>query len=95
LANLVKVQEEERARIAADVHDGVVQMMVGSLCEVQAAMAHASKAGPLETIQEKQERARGLIRDSIAELRRVIFDLRPITLDAAGLVPAIQSLEED
>jgi signal transduction histidine kinase len=93
LSYMVKVQEEERARIAADVHDGVVQIMVGSLCELQAAMAHYPRSPDL--VKEKQEKARKLIRESITELRRVIFDLRPITLDVAGLVPAIQSLRED
>jgi signal transduction histidine kinase len=93
LAAMVRVQEEERSRIAADVHDGVVQMMVGSLCELQAAMAHFPNE--LEMVEAKQHRTRELIRDSITELRRVIFDLRPITLDAAGLVPAVEKLVED
>jgi signal transduction histidine kinase len=93
LSNMVRVQEEERSRIAADMHDGVVQMMVGSLCELQAAMAHF----PDEPwfVGAKQEKTRELIRDSITELRRVIFDLRPITLDTAGLVPAVENLVED
>lgn len=93
LAAMVLVQEEERSRIAADVHDGVVQTMVGSLCELQAAMAHFPDA--LEMVDAKQKRTCALIRDSIAELRRVIFDLRPITLDAAGLVPAVETLVDD
>lgn len=93
LSNMVRVQEEERSRIAADVHDGVVQMMVGSLCELQAAMAHFPRE--LEMVDAKQQRARALIRDSITELRRVIFDLRPIILDTAGLIPAVQSLVGD
>jgi signal transduction histidine kinase len=93
LSYLVRLQEEERARIAADVHDGVVQTMVGSLCEIQAAMAHLA-ADP-KTTEAKQARARDLLRDSITELRRVIYDLRPVTLDTAGLVPAIENLRED
>jgi signal transduction histidine kinase len=93
LSNMVRLQEEERARIAADVHDGVVQIMVGSLCELQAAMAHL--AADSQLVETKQQRARDLLRDSITELRRVIYDLRPITLDTAGLVPAIENLKED
>jgi signal transduction histidine kinase len=93
LSNMVRLQEEERARIAADVHDGVVQTMVGSLCEIQAAMAHL--AVDTQVAETKQERARDLLRDSITELRRVIYDLRPVTLDTAGLVPAIENLRED
>jgi signal transduction histidine kinase len=93
LSNMVRLQEKERARIAADVHDGVVQTMVGGLCELQAAMAHL--ATDPQFVEAKQERARDLLRDSITELRRVIYDLRPITLDTAGLVPAIENLKED
>jgi signal transduction histidine kinase len=93
LTNMVRVQEQERARIAADVHDGVVQLMVGSLCELQAAMAHLPES--LDLVQQKHARARDLLRESITELRRVIYDLRPITLDSAGLVPAILSLAEE
>lgn len=93
LSSLVRVQEEERSRIAADVHDGVVQMMVGSLYELQTAMA-LSPHEP-EKIRAKMDKCAAMIRDSIAELRRVIFNLRPAILDAAGLVPAIERLIED
>ncbi|MGQ9597861.1 MAG: GAF domain-containing sensor histidine kinase [Anaerolineae bacterium] len=92
LSSLVRVQEEERSRIAADVHDGVVQMMVGSLYELQAAMALSP--GEFE-IRAKLEKCGAMIRDSIAELRRVIYNLRPAILDAAGLAPAVERLLED
>jgi len=93
LSHMVRLQEEERARIAADVHDGVVQTMVGSLCELQAAMAHLG-VDP-QRVVTKLGRARDLLRDSITELRCVIYDLRPITLDTAGLVPAIENLRDE
>jgi signal transduction histidine kinase len=93
LAHMVRIQEEERSRIAADAHDGVVQMMTGALCELQAAIAYFPD--DLEQLGAKQERARDLVRESIHELRRVIYDLRPIALDTAGLVPAVESLIED
>ena len=90
LSAVVRVQEHERSRIAADVHDGVVQLMVGSLLELQAAMAHFEGASP--TVVKKYERARELIQEAVGELRRVIFDLRPLVLETAGLVPAIETL---
>jgi signal transduction histidine kinase len=93
LATVVRIQEEERSRIAADVHDGVVQMMAGGLCELQAAMAYFPQEP--ELVEAKQQRARELVRDSITELRRVIYDLRPIALDAAGLAPAVETLIDD
>jgi len=90
LSTVVRVQEHERSRIAADVHDGVVQLMVGSLLELQAAMAHFG--GASHTVVKKYERARELIQEAVAELRRMIFDLRPLVLETAGLVPAIETL---
>jgi len=93
LSNMVQVQENERARIAADMHDGVVQSMVGSLYEIQAVMAQNTKIS--DGVQKKLEGVRGLIQETIAELRRVIFNLRPLTLDLAGLAPAVEQLAEE
>jgi signal transduction histidine kinase len=93
LSNMVQVQENERARIAADMHDGVVQTMVGSLYEIQAVMAQNTKISG--GVQKKLEGVRGLIQETIAELRRVIFNLRPLTLDLTGLAPAVEQLAEE
>ena len=68
LSTVVRVQEHERSRIAADVHDGVVQLMVGSLLELQAAMSHFGQAS--DTVIKKYSRARELIQEAVAELRR-------------------------
>jgi signal transduction histidine kinase len=93
LLNIVEVQETERARIAADIHDGVVQSMVGSLYELQAVMAQKSKLP--EGIQKKIDGVRALIQETIVELRRVIFNLRPLTLDLTGLAPAVEQLVQE
>ncbi len=92
-ANMVQVQEKERARIAADIHDGVVQSMIGGLYEIQAAIAQFPEAS--EGVRAKQEKARKLLKDAVLELRRVIYDLRPHTLDTAGIAPAVEQLAED
>jgi len=92
LTTMVQVQEQERSRIAIDMHDGVVQSMVGSLYEMQGVIAHFPKA-PKDLIA-KQERARALLQEAIEEVRRVIFDLCPFTLDLAGLAPAVERLGE-
>jgi signal transduction histidine kinase len=92
LATIVKVQESERARIAVDMHDGVVQSMVGALFELQAAMAHFPDHP--EMVRAKQTQARDLLQEAVSELRRVIYDLRPFVLDQAGLAPAVERLAE-
>jgi signal transduction histidine kinase len=93
LSNMVQVQENERARIAADIHDGVVQSMVGSLYEIQAIMAQ--NTGFSDGVQSKLDGVRRLIQETISELRRVIFNLRPLTLDLTGLAPAVEQLAEE
>lgn len=93
LSNMVQVQENERARIAADIHDGVVQSMVGSLYEIQAVMVQ--NATMSEGVKKKLDGVRGLIQETIYELRRVIFNLRPLTLDLTGLAPAVEQLAEE
>lgn len=93
LSNIVQVQENERARIAADIHDGVVQSMVGSLYELQAILAQDRKLS--DGVHEKLDGVRGLIQETIVELRQVIFNLRPLILDLTGLAPAVEQLAEE
>jgi signal transduction histidine kinase len=93
LATIVRVQESEQSRIAADVHDEVVQSMVGSLYELQAVMAQYPHQQ--EAAVAKQDRAKNLMQKAIADLRRVIYDLRPYVLHEAGIVQAIERLADD
>ena len=93
LSTIVRVQESEQARIAADVHDEVVQSMVASLYELQAAIAQYPHQPDAAGV--KQERAKNLMQKAIADLRRVIYDLRPYVLHEAGLALAIERLADD
>lgn len=93
LFNMVQVQENERARIAADIHDTVVQSMVGGLYELQAVMLQSPEAP--EEVVAKQERVRKLLQEAILELRKVIYNLRPQILDQAGLASAVKQLAEE
>jgi signal transduction histidine kinase len=89
LAIMVRVQEEERARIALDLHDGSNQLITGTLYEIQA--AQQSIIGHRGTVAlEKLETAKGLLRRIDAENRRIISGLRPPILDAQGLAPALK-----
>jgi len=87
LAATISIQEEERARIARDMHDGVTQLIYGALYETQAAR-ELLRASP-HPAQTKLERAQDLLNQVEAETRRVIGDLHPPILDAMGLAPAL------
>jgi signal transduction histidine kinase len=88
LARTHEITEEDRQRIALDIHDGVVQMVIGASYEVQAA-ASAVTSHRL-TAQKHLETARRLLDQTVTEMRRIVFDLRPTYLDSLGLFPALE-----
>jgi signal transduction histidine kinase len=83
-ARLVAVQDEERARIARELHDGISQMLAAIQLEL----------GRAEARPEAMESARRLCRDTLTELRRTIHDLRPQVLDNAALPDVLRELCE-
>lgn len=95
LAQTVQVQEEERKRIAVELHDSVAQWLVGIFYELEACRAllpktDSNSAGHrgLAEIQAKLDR-------SVKEMRRLMAGLRPPILDELGLVHALrQALDE-
>lgn len=90
LKDLVALDEQERQLMAFEIHDGFVQMLTGAAMHLETAIAH-EPALPHECRQQVQT-ALTLVRDSIAEARRLISGLSPPVLAAEGLVPAIEQL---
>ena len=88
LARIVRVQEEERGRIAHDMHDGLIQLVAGALFESQAAKERLP-SDPQSAV-EKLTVVQQLLGQMDEEVRRTIHDLHPPLLDQAGLVPAIK-----
>jgi PAS domain S-box-containing protein len=83
-SRLESAQEEERRRIAADIHDDPIQVMsaVDMRLQLLAAMPATATSEELLDIQQT-------VRDSIERLRNLLFELRPLALDRDGLVPAL------
>lgn len=93
LSETVDVQERERQRIAHDMHDGTNQLLIGAMLELKSAQKRMADGdlGRAETsIQTVQE----ILRRVEAEIKRVIHHLRPPTLDALGLAPALRRYAE-
>jgi len=79
---------EERNRLARELHDSVTQQLFSMTLTSQAARAHLEKnptraAAQLERLQETATAA-------LAEMRALIFQLRPPALQDQGLVAALQ-----
>ncbi|MEX0992340.1 MAG: MASE1 domain-containing protein [Actinomycetota bacterium] len=86
---LVLAQEEERRRIAADIHDDPLQRMtaVGLRLETLRRKVPPETGDTVDTLEKAVEEA-------IGRLRHLMFELRPPTLDTDGLAAAIQAYVE-
>ncbi|MGQ9474948.1 MAG: response regulator [Actinomycetota bacterium] len=88
LQRVINAQEDERRRLAIELHDGVIQNLVSAVFRLQFGEARMN-SDPEEArraLRESQE----IINHGIAEMRRIISGLRPTLLDDLGLVPALQ-----
>jgi len=80
---------EERSRLARDLHDSLTQRLFSLNLTLEAAAATAADADPVPTV-EAIHQARGLVDSALAELRTLIFELRPPALEADGLLGALR-----
>ena len=93
LAQTVTIQERERARIAHNMHDGVNQLIIGAILEVKAARERLA-SGNTTHVETALQRVRAVLGQVDSEIKRIIHDLRPPTLDALGLPSAIARYAE-
>jgi two-component system sensor histidine kinase UhpB len=82
---VIRAQEEERRRLARDLHDEVNQALTAILLRLEA-LSHASPEATDELLELKK-----LVNQAMAELLHLARTLRPTALDDHGLVPAIES----
>ncbi|MDP2949813.1 MAG: GAF domain-containing sensor histidine kinase, partial [Chloroflexota bacterium] len=92
LAREIKVQEEERRRIARELHDEVGQSLTGlimSLDTIDQALLTNGREQADDLVRDYLSEARQIAAGTLQEIRRVIFDLRPTLLDDLGLAAAV------
>jgi signal transduction histidine kinase len=86
LQHLVDAQEEERERIAGDIHDDPIQKMTAVGMRIETARRKVTELDQIRLLGELSE----VVQGSIASLRNLMFDLRPRALDQDGLGAAIR-----
>jgi signal transduction histidine kinase len=85
----VDIQETERQRIARDMHDGINQLLIGAMLELKSGRERLS-AGNLAQADDSLQAVQTILRNVETEIKRVVYDLRPPTLDALGLVSELR-----
>ncbi|HYP18669.1 MAG TPA: sensor histidine kinase [Chloroflexia bacterium] len=92
-AQMVMGQEAERARLAREIHDGPAQVLANTVMRlslVEKMFTHS----PGE-VQSELERVRVALQESVEDVRRFIFNLRPASLSEIGLLPTLRQYARD
>lgn len=86
---LLRIQENERNRIALDLHDDVCQnLLVAKLCAARL-FTGFPELETSETFHNRQEELTGVLQGVLVKIRDLSHDLRPPNLDQVGLVRAL------
>jgi signal transduction histidine kinase len=92
VAAITHSQEEERKRIARDLHDDTVQSLIAIGQRIE--LCRASLDDPAEA-REQLNDVRRMVTETIQSIRHFSRELRPLALEDLGLVPALQLLVND
>jgi signal transduction histidine kinase len=90
LRRTMRLQEDERRRIASEIHDAVSPLITGALYQARA-LQMTNGSTPHDQLGESLQNVNGLLERASEELHGVIFDLRPPDLDDIGVVAAIEA----
>lgn len=93
---VVLSQEEERARLSRDLHDGISQWLVSIKLQIEAGIIKlAGTPEQSASARSTFERTAAQLNDVLGEVRRISHDLRPAILDDLGLAAALEHLAHE
>lgn len=85
---IIKAQEEERKRVAREIHDGPAQSMANLVLRVE--ICEKLLGRDPKAVKAELADLKAMVKDSLNDVRKIIFDLRPMVLDDLGIVPALK-----
>lgn len=91
---IILAQEDERKRIAREIHDGPAQSLANLVLRTEIA-ERMLDTNNSELIRGELIDLRTQIRLGLEEIRKTIFNLRPMALDDLGLVPTLRKFVQD
>jgi two-component system sensor histidine kinase DegS len=91
---IILAQEEERKRIAREIHDGPAQAMANIVLRSEIAERMLAR-GEYASVKEELSELKSQVRGGLEEVRKIIFNLRPMALDDLGLIPTLRKHVRD
>ncbi|WP_082233347.1 sensor histidine kinase [Halobacillus massiliensis] len=86
---IIEAQEEERRRLSREIHDGPAQALANVMLRSDLVERTFKERGIDEALEEIRN-VRKLVRAALHDVRRIIYDLRPMALDDLGLIPTLK-----
>ncbi|RHW37279.1 histidine kinase [Neobacillus notoginsengisoli] len=86
---IIEAQEEERKRLSREIHDGPAQMLANVMMRsdlIERVYREEGQGAAFAEIKSFKQ----MVRTSLYEVRRIIYDLRPMALDDLGLIPTLK-----
>lgn len=91
---IILAQEEERKRIAREIHDGLAQSLANVILRTEIAERMIGTEQD-DLVKAEIVDLKGQVRTGLEEVRKMIFNLRPMALDDLGLIPALRKFSQD
>ena len=92
MAATFRGQEEERRRIAEDLHDGIGTML--SVTKMSLNQLERKLNGDAVRVGFQMQKTRAMLDETMTNVRRISRDLVPTTLERFGLLPALEELAD-
>jgi len=91
---IILAQEDERKRVAREIHDGLAQTMANVVLRTEIAEMMLGRQ-EYTTVKEELSDLKLQLRSGLEEVRKIIFNLRPMALDDLGLIPTLRKFVQD
>lgn len=85
---IIEAQEDERLRLARDIHDGPAQSLANVI--VKAELCERLIELDKDRAKTELNNLKDIIRLTLKDVRKIIYDLRPMSLDDLGLIPTLE-----
>lgn len=92
-AKIIIAQEKERMRVAREIHDGPAQALANVIIRAEYCERLFDKN--IEEARLELRKLKEQIREDLKDIRKIIYNLRPMTLDDLGLVPTVRRLVDE